>query len=57
MDYHLILGKFVGSTEKAEEQLKRYKAAKDDLGISEAAAFVKTLDGEEKVTMMDQDLK
>ncbi|MFN2188544.1 MAG: DUF1269 domain-containing protein [Candidatus Promineifilaceae bacterium] len=53
----MILGKFYGSTDKAVEQLKRYEASKDELGIYEAAAFVKTLDGEEKVVIMDEDRK
>lgn len=55
MEYHLILGKFYGSTDKAVEQLKRYESSKDELGISEAAAFLKYEDGKEKVIIMDED--
>ena len=47
MNYELILGKFPGDTEKATAQLERYEVAQHDLAITEAAAFVKTEDGEE----------
>ena len=57
MDYELILGKFPGEPEKAAAQLERYEAAQHELSIAEAAAFVKTEDGEEKVTIMGEDRK
>jgi len=57
MNYELILGKFPGDTEKATAQLERYEAAQHDLAITEAAAFVKTEDGEEIVSVMGEGRK
>jgi uncharacterized membrane protein len=57
MSYEFILGKFPGDIEQGPAQLERYDAAQQDLGIAEAAAFVKTIDGEEEVKVMGEDKK
>ncbi len=57
MSYELILGKFPGDIEKGPAQLERYEEAQHDLSIAEAAAFVKTFDGEEEVKVMGEDKK
>lgn len=57
MTYELILGKFPGDVEKGPAQLERYETAQHELGIAEAAAFVKTVDGEDIVKIMGEDKK
>lgn len=57
MNYEIILGKFPGDTEQAAVQLERYGSAQHELAIAEAAAFVKTEDGEEQVTVMGEGKK
>ena len=52
MSYELILAAFPGEMEKAGEQLARYDASQDALGISEAVAIVKTNEGKDEVQLM-----
>lgn len=52
MSYELILAAFPGDVDKAGEQLSRYDASKEELGIYEAVAIVKTDVGEDKVMVM-----
>lgn len=52
MSYELILAAFPGDMAKAGEQLARYDASQDELGISEAVAVVKTEEGKDEVTLM-----
>ena len=49
MDYELIVGAFPSDMEKASEQLERYHASQDEIGIADAAAIIKPLEGKDKV--------
>lgn len=49
MGYELIVGAFPDDTEKATEQLNRYHASQDEIGIADAAAIIRPLEGKDKV--------
>lgn len=49
MGYELIVGAFPDDTAKATEQLNRYHASQDEIGIAGAAAIIKPLEGKDKV--------
>ena len=49
MAYELIVATFPGDMEKASEQLERYHASQDDIGIADAAAIIKPVEGKDKV--------
>ena len=49
MDYELIVGAFPNNMEKASEQLERYHASQDEIGIADAAAIIKPLEGKDKI--------
>ena len=57
MSYEVILGTFPDDTEKANEQLERYKAVRDELDITEAVAIAKPLEGKDKITWLSSDKK
>ena len=52
MNYELILGIFTNDTESADALLERYHKSRDEVGIIEALAIVKTADGEDEVKIM-----
>jgi uncharacterized membrane protein len=52
MSYTLILGIFDSDAEAAVGQLERYHKSQVEIGISEALAIVKTIDGEDEVKVM-----
>lgn len=52
MSYELMLAAFPADVDRAGEQLSRYDASKEVLGIYEAVAIAKTGEGEEKVSVM-----
>ncbi|MGD2076995.1 MAG: DUF1269 domain-containing protein [Chloroflexota bacterium] len=52
MSYTLILGVFQDDTEAAVAQLERYHKSQDDVGIAEAVAIVKPIDGKDEVKIM-----
>jgi len=49
MDYELIIGLFPNDPDKAIEQLDRYHASQDEIGIADAVAIIKTEEGKDKV--------
>lgn len=52
MSYTLILGVFEGDTQAAVAQLERYHKSQDEVGIAEAVAIVKPVDGKDEVKVM-----